>query len=466
MNRDFLIASSSRFLGSVGYGAVVVSILLHIQASAGDSRHGAWAVTFFLLISTLPMVLLAPWAGRLADTHDSKRLATGASVASAAAVAAMAISMRLFSDYLPALFVLTFVLEASLAVASPTWPALLPRIVGEERTPRAMGSMQATLMLAQMAGPAAGGILVGNGGTAFSFWTAGGCYLLLALGALSIRTRRNGAAGRTDAAKPRLLDGLRIVNRDRLLRFVLIGSLFIILSAEAINVLEVFLVRETLGASAAQYGLLSAVMGAGLVSGSLSAGRISTEKLRLKAFLASAAGASILLILMGLAPNLAALYIFSCIAGVNLGVLNATFGALIILRTPEAHRGQVSAIVMGLTRAVSIGALGVGGLLGSLFDPRTGFVFCGAATLLASAVITVLIAARRPEVDVPAAWVGPADDGGAAARAHDGASSAAAESARGNLRREQETVEHQVADVVQQLDSEVPGPVCAVVPVK
>ena len=168
-------------------------------------------------------------------------------------------------------------LEAAIAVSTPTWSALLPRIVGEEDTPRALGSMQATLMLAQLAGPALGGILVGAGGLAASFWTAAACYGLLALGARLIRTRRAPSALH-DAATPRLLDGLRLLNRDKLMWALLVGTMFVVLAAEAINVLEVFLARVALGASPAEYGFLAAAMGAGMVGGSLAAGRITTER--------------------------------------------------------------------------------------------------------------------------------------------------------------------------------------------
>lgn len=86
-NRDYLIASAARFLATVGYGAVTITIMLHLQSSASDPSSGAWMVTCYLLIATLPTVLLAPWAGRLADTRDSRALATGASLLSAVAVA-------------------------------------------------------------------------------------------------------------------------------------------------------------------------------------------------------------------------------------------------------------------------------------------------------------------------------------------------------------------------------------------
>lgn len=400
-NRDFMLAGSARFIAAVGYGAVVVSIMLHLQSTlAGPAA--VWTVAAYLLLATLPTVLIAPWAGRLVDTRDSRTLAVKSSLLSAAAVAAMALSIVLLTDYMPALFALTVVLEAALAVSTPTWTALLPRIVGEESTPRALGTMQAMLMLAQLAGPAVGGILVGAGGIATSFWAAAACYVLLALGARLIRTRR-APSTRHDGSPARLLDGLRALNSDKILWVVLLGTMFVVLAAEAINVLEVFLARVSLGASPAEFGFLSAAMGAGLVGGSLAAGRIRSEKLRLNLYVVSIAGTGAGLFLMGTAPTIAWLYVYCAAAGAWVGVLNATFGALLLMRAPEEQRGQVSAMANGLTRAVSIAALGVGGVLGSAFDPRLGFAVCGAATLVVAAGTAVAMA----RVSLPGRSQGP-----------------------------------------------------------
>ena len=76
-NRDFLIAGTARFVATAGMGAVVVSVMLHLQnaAAAGETPvAGPWLVAAYLLCSALPLVLLAPWAGRLADTMDSRTL--------------------------------------------------------------------------------------------------------------------------------------------------------------------------------------------------------------------------------------------------------------------------------------------------------------------------------------------------------------------------------------------------------
>ena len=121
-NRDFVLAGSARFIATAGMGAVIVSVMLHLQnlAAAGQTAvAGPWLVAAYLFCSALPLVLLAPWAGRLADTRDSRTLATASSVVSAAAVAGMGLGMQYLDNYLPVLFAMTFLLDTAQAVAGP-----------------------------------------------------------------------------------------------------------------------------------------------------------------------------------------------------------------------------------------------------------------------------------------------------------------------------------------------------------
>ena len=396
-NRDFLIASTARFVATAGMGAVVVSVMLHLQnaAAAGDTPvAGPWLVAAYLLCSALPLVLLAPWAGRLADTRDSRTLATAASAVSAAAVAGMGLGMQYVENYLPVLFAMTFVLDAAQAVAGPTWQALLPRIVGEERTPRAMGTMQATIMIAGMAGPAAGGLLSGWGGAGLVFAVASGCYVAMGLGALLIRTRRGTAAERAGRAKPALLDGLRLIRRDSLVWALVLGAMFFIVVGEATNVLEVFLARGELGATETQYGLLAAAFGLGMAAGAAMAGRIRTPRVRLRVLLASMAVTSAFLVFTGMVPSVELLLVAYTATGAACGVLNACFGAIAILRIPESGRGQAMAIVGGMTRAVSIGALALGGLLGAVVPVRVSFLLTGAVGVLVALALAAYVLPR------------------------------------------------------------------------
>ena len=120
-NRDFVLASGSRFVATAGAGAVIISVMLHLQNLAATGQTavaGPWLVAAYLFCSALPLALLAPWAGRLADTRDSRTLATASAVVSAAAVAGMGLSLQYVENYLPALFAMTFLLDAAQAVAT------------------------------------------------------------------------------------------------------------------------------------------------------------------------------------------------------------------------------------------------------------------------------------------------------------------------------------------------------------
>lgn len=420
-NRDFLLASSARFSATAGMGAVIISVMLHLQnlAAAGQTAiAGPWLVAAYLFCSALPLVLLAPWAGRLADTRDSRTLATASSVVSAAAVAGMGLGMQFLDNYLPVLFAMTFLLDTAQAVAGPTWQALLPRIVGEERTPRALGTMQATIMVASMVGPAAGGLLSGWGGSGLVFAVASGCYLAMGAGALLIRTRRGTAAERAGKDKPALLDGLRLIRRDSLVWALVLGALFFITVGEATNVLEVFLARDELGASETQYGLLAASFGLGMAVGASLAGRIRTAPARLRALLAAMALTSAFLGMMALVPSVELLFVAYTAMGTACGVLNACFGAIAILRIPESGRGQAMAIIGGMTRAVSIAALALGGLLGALLPIRISFLLAGVCGVLVALACAAYVLPRFGSEGAAGLTVPPASGGQQEAVAH------------------------------------------------
>ncbi len=452
-NGDFLVASTARFVATAGMGAVVVSVMLHLQnaaAAGGTPVAGPWLVAGYLLCSALPLVLLAPWAGRLADTRDSRTLATVSSAVSAAAVAGMGLGMQYLENYLPVLFAMTFLLDAAQAVAGPTWQALLPRIVGEERTPRAMGTMQATIMLAGMAGPAAGGLLSGWGGTGLVFAVASGCYVAMGLGALLIRTRRGTAAERAGRAKPALLDGLRLIRRDGLVWALVLGAMFFIVVGEATNVLEVFLARGELGATETQYGLLAAAFGLGMAAGAAMAGSIRTPRVRLLVLLASMTLTSAFLGLMGMVPNVELLFVAYTAMGMACGVLNACFGAIAILRIPESGRGQAMAIVGGMTRAVSIAALALGGLLGALVPVRVSFLLTGGVGVLVSLVLTAYVLPKFGREDSGA--TAAAAEAAEAEAAELATTAAAASAASGG---QQESVPDQVPHFLEEASAEL-----------
>ncbi len=158
------------------------------------------------------------------------------------------------------------------------------------------------------------------------------------------------------------------------------------MTLESVNVVEVFLLRDVLGASPAQYGLSEAVAGAAAVLGAVGAGLIATRVARTRAVLGSVTAIAGGQLLQGFAPSYLAYVVLAAGLGALLGVLNASIMALLVDELDPARRGSVFALVGGLSRAGTAFALLLGGSVGTLAGPRTSYVVAGAAGLLVATV--------------------------------------------------------------------------------
>jgi len=155
---------------------------------------------------------------------------------------------------------------------------------------------------------------------------------------------------------------------------------------EATNVVEVFLVRDALHGTAAQYGLIGMVAGAGIVIGSLLGGRDTTLAGRVR-WIVLAAAQALMASLAGLAPSAAVLAVAWLLLGLANGILNTSTSTLLMTRTPEATRGQVTAAATDAARGSSIAALLVGGLAGGVLGPRVTFLLAGDCALVVAGAL-------------------------------------------------------------------------------
>jgi MFS family permease len=175
--------------------------------------------------------------------------------------------------------------------------------------------------------------------------------------------------------------GLAIVRADGVLRplFVLV-ALFVLLGC-MVNVIEVFLVRETLHASTTWYGIAGAAFSAGMLVGAVSGGRLRGASALARAFVGACFVLSLGLVAVGLAPVIAWLLPGIVVVGLANGVLNVTLGALAMGRASAEARGRVGALLSGVASGMQILAFAAGGALASVLAPRTIFVAAGALGL-------------------------------------------------------------------------------------
>jgi len=407
-HRDLRLVVPARMLSFVGDTLAMIALTLRVH----DQGGGTVGIALLMAAFALPSVLMMGVAGAVADRFDSRTVLLVSTAVQVLACTGLALVAGAGPTYL-----LVVVLQCGQAVAGPTWGALIPRIVGDDEVGRVLALQQSLIAVTAVAGAALAGLVVGAHGAAAALLLDAATFGGLLAAAALVRTRRGGRpvggpadriAGRPP--RPRTLDGLRVLRRDRLVWLVFAWTVPFVIVLEAVNVVEVFLVRDDLGASATSYGVLQGFFGAGAVGGSWLAGRCGDDGERVRALLLGLGGTAVAIALAGVSPTVAFLAAVLVVLGVSNGAVNAVLGPLYVVRTAEAQRGRVLAAVTGVSRTGSVLALGLGGLAGGVLGARQTFVVSGGLALL---VVVALVWSLRgvertaPREAVPSP-VGPA----------------------------------------------------------
>jgi MFS family permease len=363
--RDASWVVVAKSLSWLGDEVATVALMLRLQSNG----HGAGAVSALLIANALPIVLLSGVVGRLVDRFDNRLLLVLSSLAQAAVCVAVAMVSA------PAAVLgLVALLGAGQAVNGSSWQALLAAIASGDGLTRAIGRAQAGQTAAGILAPALSGLLVGLYGYRLPLLLDAAAYALVTMVALAIATRR--VVGAAAAGSPRR-GGLAIVRTDAVLRplFILL-ALFVLLGC-MVNVVEVFLIRETLGASTTWYGLAGAALSAGALGGALVGGRLRGVASLARGFVGSALVLALGLVAVGLVPSVGWVLPAVAVVGLMNGVLNVTLASLAMGRTAADERGRVGALLTGIASGTQILAFAAGGALAAVFAPREIFVGVG-----------------------------------------------------------------------------------------
>ena len=370
--RDVAILVLATVVSVTGDAAAVIALLLRLHAHGGSG----WSIAALMLASGAPMIVLSPLAGALADRIDSRTAIAGSAVAQSICAALL----TQFSGT-AATLALVALLAACGTIVSPSVGALLPRAVPEDRIVEASSYQQTAFVVGNLAGPALGGLLTGLFGSRAPLELDAISFLVMAIAIFFVRTRRHVSRESTEPQVRR--SGFRILWEDGVLRAVIATMAALILAAGAVNVAEVFLMKDALHTSDVVFGIVSAMWMAGMIVGSTATprlGRTTPALLRVMgaALLVGAAG----LVAAGLSPVWPLAAAAFLVGGIGNGGLSVACRTIVTLRVPDAYRGRVFGVMTGSINAAGVFAYVAGGALVAGFGPRVTIVSCGCAALL------------------------------------------------------------------------------------
>ncbi|MEP7312524.1 MAG: MFS transporter [Pseudomonadota bacterium] len=340
--------------------------------------------------TTLPVFLLALPAGTLADRLDRRRLLIVVQATMLLLAAALGF-MVLHGGVTPQLLLsVTFAMGVCTAVLSPTWQAILPKLVPREDFPPAVALHSVGINISRAIGPALGGVIIVAFGIAWPFFFNALSFLAVIAALLWWRPPADAPRQQPlEGFGSSMLIGLQQARSNLALRATLLRSVLFFFFASAYWALLPLVARVQLAGTARLFGVLLGCIGVGAVSSALLLPRARTRFGPNGVLLGGTLGTALAMTVFALihAPLLA--MVASLIAGASWIASLSTLNIAAQLAVPDWVRARG----MALFTAVLYGCLALGSIV---WGHVAGIAGIEAALLLAAggAVAALAIAPR------------------------------------------------------------------------
>ncbi len=336
-----------------------------------------WMLGLTWFCASLPVLILSPIAGALADRLPRRRIVMATQVAGmvqAAILAALTLSGRIEIWHILALALL---LGVSTAFDIPSRQSMFIHLVGRDDLLNAISLNSATFNMARIIGPSLGGFIVAR-------WGEGPCFLLNSVSyvaviiALAFMRVREQPRVEPESPAESLKAGIDFVRRTpEAFALLALCGLISIAASPGSTLAPVF--AEGIFEKGAQgLGLLSAGMGAGAILGTLSLARRRGARGLPRVILGSTTTLAVALGIYGASPSFWLCLAMMPVIGMSVMRHSASANTTLQMSIPDSYRGRV----MGLYSMMVIGMTPIGSLLSGALAEAIG----SRATMIVGAV--------------------------------------------------------------------------------
>lgn len=312
-------------------------------------------------VRAVPMLLLAPVSGLVADHFDRRRALALSQVLPA--IGSLLLALLLAHDAVRVwhLFVFTLIVSSGTVFERTLRNTLVFDVVPREEAANAIALNTIAFSVTRTLGPAAAGILIAMFGPAWNFTIQGMTYAGVAASVLKIRIKPRERRPRAGPAWRAMFSGFRFAATDPIARVIIvIGLVPPLLLIPSFSALMPIFAADIFKTGPQGLGLLLSAVGAGGVVGGVAAATLSRYEYvgRLQALALS----FFVLCIMGFAfsPGMGSAIVFLIGAGVAEMVLASSTHTSLQMSAPEAMRGQVTSLLPMFPAFISVGSFNAG----------------------------------------------------------------------------------------------------------
>lgn len=356
--------------------------------------NSATDVGLLVALQTLPVLVLGPYGGVVADRVDKRKLMMV--LQSMMGVLAVVLGLLVVTDVVRVweVFALAFLLGLNNCFENPARQSFVLEMVGAKDLRNAV-SLNATLVNAARAvGAATAGIVIAAGGIGVCFLLNGASFAAVVYSLASMDTAALRPTPPTDRSKGQLREGLRYAASTVAIGVPLVMMALVGCLAYEFQVVLPALAKTTFHGGGATYGFMTAAMGVGAIFGGLytaARGQIGVLSL-----VRSAAVFGVVLLLAAGAPSLPLELVALVIVGAaSVSFLSKGNSSLQLAAAPQM-RGRV----MALWAVAFLGSTPIGGpiagAVSEYFGARWGLLLGAAACLIAAAFGALVLRRATP----------------------------------------------------------------------
>ena len=349
-------------------------------------------------VGQIPILLLSPPAGLVADRWPRRRVVISTQTASMLLAFILAALTMTGHIRVWEIIILATLLGIVNAFDVPARQSFLIEMVGREDLLNAIALNSSMFNGARIAGPAVAGILVAVVGEGWCFLLNGVSYLAVIAGLFMMRIEKLRPVHDGAAALEKLREGFRFARHTKPIRALLVLVAIVSFMALPYTVLMPIFAVQILHGGASAYGWLMGAVGAGAMFGALALAM--RQQLRglgnVVAYAATGLGASLVLF------SLSHWYWISCailaVSGFTMMMQFTATNTLIQAMVPDQLRGRV----MSLYSMMFLGMSPIGSLLAGALADRIGAPVTVAIGGLASCLGGLAFARKWPAMRGPA----------------------------------------------------------------
>lgn len=383
------------------FGARIMNFAIGLYVLKITGSGMSFALT--MIVSTVPAIILSPFAGVLADRINRKMVVVSSDALSGVLlVLVYLISMKIGLS-LNLVLITVFCISILNTFFNITMEASIPNIVDEKGLTKINSYSSSITSFASIIGPAVGGIIYGFFSIEKFLLIAGVSFIVSAISEVFINFNFNNVEV-SEKAKEKVISEIKsavnYVKTKKIIFSILIFAVFINFAFSGYIVSLPHIINVQLGLSSEQYGLIQSAFAIGSLLFSLIYSLLPEKRNSYKYFIYSLIITSILMMMTGIptlkifhsASKISLLIYFMFInfsIGGALMFLNLPTFILLQRKTSDEYRGRVNGLLG--TTSLSIQPLGM--VLGGLFiDYISSFVLvliCGLLFLIISIIFTV-----------------------------------------------------------------------------